>query len=253
MQRRTLLARTVGAIGAAGLVGKGSARRKQIERSSDRLFEGKPEETEIYQIDTDQPGPVGLVLGGFHGDEEAGYMAAERLTRCRITAGKLVLIPRVNEVGIEQGTRAHGERDPNRQYLLGERPTTELARGIWFVTATVDPDFVLTLHESRGLYSRSPSGVGQAVFYGPERVAATAERVVTETNTEFGLGSRYRFVTDAVDPYEKRGLYTHKTSVELGTPSYLVETFEGVPLRRRIDWQTSVARGLLAEYGLLQG
>lgn len=43
------------------------------------ILPGEPEETELFVIHSGQPGPCIFVVGGIHGDETAGWMAAERL------------------------------------------------------------------------------------------------------------------------------------------------------------------------------
>jgi predicted deacylase len=71
---------------------------------------GTPADTPVYVMDGAAPGGTVLVLGGTHGDEPAGGLAAVVLIeRARISAGRLIVIPRANASGFTHtiGQEAH--------------------------------------------------------------------------------------------------------------------------------------------------
>src|SRR5688572_14250874 len=82
------------------------------------LMPGTRYETPLYIFGTGRPGRIGLVLGGVHGNEPGGWLAAERaIQRRRPANGALLVIPRANVVAInllERTTDALG--DLNRSY-----------------------------------------------------------------------------------------------------------------------------------------
>jgi hypothetical protein len=61
---------------------------------------GTPGDTLVFELEGRVPGATALVLGGTHGDEPAGYLAAVVLVeRAQVSVGRLVVIPRANASG----------------------------------------------------------------------------------------------------------------------------------------------------------
>jgi hypothetical protein len=93
---------------------------------------GGPMDTPVYVLDSGGPGGTLVVLGGTHGDESAGYVAAVVLVeQARVTAGKVIVIPRANASGFTHnlGQEAHPQaftvdtaRGP-RTFTCGARVT----------------------------------------------------------------------------------------------------------------------------------
>lgn len=58
---------------------------------------GTPVDTKVYFMDSGVPGPTAIVLGGTHGNEIAGIMAATMIIeRGAVTRGRLIVIPHAN-------------------------------------------------------------------------------------------------------------------------------------------------------------
>jgi predicted deacylase len=58
-----------------------------------------------------------MVTGGIHGDEPAGYLAADEIATWAIDRGTLLVLPRANVPAIAFRTRnAPGEPDLNRTF-----------------------------------------------------------------------------------------------------------------------------------------
>ena len=62
-----------------------------------------------------ESGPTIVVIGGLHGDEKAGYLAARELKKWTITRGKLVLLPDAHIEAIRRDVRAY-PRNMNRLF-----------------------------------------------------------------------------------------------------------------------------------------
>jgi hypothetical protein len=93
---------------------------------------GGPGETPVYVLEGREPGGTALVLGGTHGDEPAGYLAAVLLVeRARVERGRLLVIPRANASGFTHniGQEAHpsqfeiGTPGGPRRFTYGARAT----------------------------------------------------------------------------------------------------------------------------------
>lgn len=70
---------------------------------------GTPGETPVFVLAGRRPGGTMLVLGGTHGDEPAGYLAAIVLVEAaRVDAGRLIVIPRANASGFTHNVPQEG-------------------------------------------------------------------------------------------------------------------------------------------------
>ncbi len=70
---------------------------------------GTPGDTDVFDLAGGRPGGTLLVLGGTHGDEPAGYLAAVVLVeRARVEAGRLIVIPRANASGFTHNVAQEG-------------------------------------------------------------------------------------------------------------------------------------------------
>ena len=142
------------------------------------IADGTPWKTAYYVRDSGVPGPVLLVVGGIHGNEPAGYRAAEQIRHWPIVRGRMVVIPRANVLALRAGTRflpdpARPQHDLNRDFPGedGERPKSPLARAIWNFVRQQRPDWIVDLHEGYQFHisHKPPAGkkksVGSTVIY----------------------------------------------------------------------------------------
>ncbi|ELY60616.1 succinylglutamate desuccinylase/aspartoacylase [Natronolimnohabitans innermongolicus JCM 12255] len=226
-------------------------------RESFTIRDGTAEETTVHVTTAEADGPTAVVLGGVHGNEVAGYVAANAIVDWQIDAGTLVTIPEASAIAVDRGTRTDDDGiDLNRQFPEGETPETQLAREIWAVVADYDADVVIDLHESTGLYAGDPvDGVGQAIFRsdGGWAVAAandaaeyTTRNYVDDPELAFQTGS---FSGPDSDPM---GLLVHKAARDLGSDAFLVETIStDVDLETRVQWHSAIVERLLTNELLL--
>jgi hypothetical protein len=88
--------------------GPGVARSGLLSEYSP-LLAGTPGETPVYIFESRNPGGTLLVLGGTHGDEIAGYLAAVVLVeQARVARGRLIVIPRANASGFTHNVPQEG-------------------------------------------------------------------------------------------------------------------------------------------------
>lgn len=266
MRRRTYLARSAAAgvacLGLSARAGGASRRSERATRSSgdrpDRrryaIAEGTDRETGVFVIDGRASGATAVVVGGMHGDEESGYLAAEDVASWRFDAGTVVVLPRANRPAIERGRRAAADGvDLNRQFPTGEAPTTRLARAIWGVVERHDPDVVLDLHRSKGIYGVHAGFVGQTVF--PTDAGGAPERAADAVASVNGSAVPWYLPLH----HYRRGnrltgsapMLIHKVAGDLNRAGYLVEATDFMLARRtRVRWERAVAERLLAAHGL---
>ncbi len=236
MNRRSVLAAGAIAVGVAG----GAAAIRSREESAGpgspephpgmdvetrAVMEGTDRETPIYELQAPESGPTAMVFGGLHGDEVNGYRAAEEVVGWRIETGTLVVVPWADVVAVERDSREGPDGDLNRTFPSGEEPTSDLSRELWAEVEASDPDVVLDLHRSRGIYDTHHQWVGQAIFpTGSGDAVADARAVIEHMNAErvprvmaphrFTLGN----TLTGANP-----LLIHKVGGDLERPGFLVE------------------------------
>ena len=219
------------------------------------LLPGTKYETPVHVIDSGKPGPTAFVVGGIHGDEPQGYISAGEMTRLRPTGGKLVVVPEANRRAIKRHARYTEEGDLNRQFPTGSTPESKLARALWSELVAHDPDVVVDLHSSSGIYKHDGK-VGQAIF--PTR--ATPENAVDACTR---IDDHYVDLSEYPSYYDfdcgntldgSRPLFVHKVYGDLHLPGYLVETTrEGTYIEDQVVWGTAAAESLLWQHGFLFG
>jgi hypothetical protein len=262
VNRRTALRRLLGGgfgllAGPAVRAGRGSEDSGvPTARPTTTLLPDTPHETGVYVVSGAEPGATALVVGGIHGDERSGYRAAARFVDAQPAVGTVVVVPRANRVAIEAGTRAGEHGDLNRQFPTGETPATPLAKALWGVVEHHDPDVVVDLHRSVGLYAYHDAAVGQAVFPTDTADAPSVAADVVETLNEavvpwsmplhdFRRGNRLT---------GSRPLLVHKVAGDRSQPGYIVETTRFlVDTETQTEWATRAAVELLSGHGIDYG
>ncbi|MGA9573662.1 MAG: hypothetical protein WBS20_06935 [Lysobacterales bacterium] len=152
-------------------------------------------DTDVFFLDSGKPGATGLIIGGTHGNEIAGSVAAlVALENAVITEGRLIVIPYTNRSaqsmpdsrnGIDQRLMVHS-RGGERYLTYGDRRTDPLDQH------SEDPDmyenpggFVLKNgQEARNLNRTYP---GKAVGTGTEQLAYAIIEMVKKERVDFSL------------------------------------------------------------------
>ncbi|MDP6605642.1 MAG: succinylglutamate desuccinylase/aspartoacylase family protein [Dehalococcoidia bacterium] len=147
--------------------------RGRVERT---LLAGSEWETPLLTTHSGVEGPRVMVLGGVHGNEPGGWLAAEGIAEWQPEAGSLLVVPRANVLSTYEFTRTlDGFGDLNRLYpgrADSVLPMSRMAAAITAAAREFEADLLLDLHESWGFYSeyasdqRGRSTLGQTVTKG---------------------------------------------------------------------------------------
>lgn len=216
-------------------------------------------ETPYYIHDSGLPGPTLLLVGGVHGNEPAGYRAVEQIRFWPLTKGKIVAIPQANLRGLTEDTRyipgaSQEARDLNRNFFNPQ--LHELALALWEFVLTVEPDWVLDLHEGyefrashKPADGKKPS-VGSSVIYRSspdmdplaERVLEAANAHVTSVDRKFVPLSRGPVSTGLAAACQRR----------FGAKAMILETtFKDQPLSLRTRQHRAMANVVLNHLGMI--
>lgn len=225
-----------------------------LRREERTIMAGTRYETPVHEVAAGMPGPTTLVVGGMHGDEPSGRRAAEHVAGWGVERGRLVVLPAANVPALERDARRGPHGDLNRQFPAtpNREPTSPPARAIWAFVREVDPDRLVDLHSSVGIYrpgDEEGSGVGQAIF--PTDVPpapADAGRVVEAANREFGLALSLAYRRGNLLDGD-RPMLAHRAGAVLDVPGFIVETYRRVSLDRQVDWHTFAVESLMREAG----
>ena len=249
--RRRFLQTAVATGAGLAALSSGSQRasaRTEYRTSYLRML-GTDDEQRIHYYRAPRDGPTTLIVGGIHGDEKAGYLAADEISEWSVDRGELVVIPRAHPSAIAADHRPWSN-DLNRQFPpTGGECSTELARVLWSVVEHHDPDLVLDLHSSRGIYKSGDGGVGQAMFptwTSPAR--SMGEKTVAALNDRFGLSGDMAYrMGNTLDA--DRDMLMHRVAGVLDRPGFICETTEKAPLDDQLAWHLFTVEHVLAQFG----
>ena len=203
-----------------------------ITKTSGTIGAGNPWETQWYAIDSGLPGPTVLVTGGVHGNEPAGFRAARQIQYWPINSGRLVVIPRVNTLGLQANTRwipKHRNdkklRDLNRNFPTDKRPDTqtELAAAVWDYVKQLKPDYVFDLHEGFAIHRVNSKSVGSSVISFPDSTnVKLAKSMVAAVNATIENEQHHFSLLAGSGPAV--GSLARAAGEQLGAKAYILET-----------------------------
>ncbi len=136
------------------------------------LLEGTGQETPWHRVESGEPGPIVMIVGGVHGNEPAGARAAEQIRHWPLKRGELIVIPRANVAGLRARMRFVPNRPPATRDLNRNFPKTDeknetagvLAGAIWSLAKERKPDWLLDLHEGTDFHQINKKSVGSSII-----------------------------------------------------------------------------------------
>lgn len=203
--------------------------------------------TALYVIQSGKPGPVVLIVGGVHGNETAGYKAAQQLCSFQPRKGTLLVIPEANQLAIKAKKRvAIGQADLNRAFPSTKSGNAKgvLAKSILNVIKDYQVDWVMDMHEGYE-YSKnkSSSSVGQSLIYSPTANTKTlAQSIIALLNKSINSSSKQFSLLR----YPVKGSIAKAATVTVGANSFIFETCSKEPLSKRVNNQLIAANKLLS-------
>ncbi len=209
---------------------------------------GTPYETEYFVKSTqDDYGPKVCVIGGVHGNEPAGYLAARKLLNWRITRGALIVLPDAHKEAIRRNVRGYPGNmnamfpgDPNGSDMQ------RLAYEIWSMINYHRPGLLVTLHESAGFHKRDPTKYGYTLCHDSAVLNSFFQRCIDRVNPD--IADPLRKFEIFVEPHPTCPTYCAWT--QLAIPGTSIETCTDTDLATRIRHQLMMCMGLFDEAGL---
>jgi len=237
-------------------------------------FPNTDHELHVYHIHGREPGTTMLIIGGIHGNEPGGYLAADLYADLSLRRGNLIVVPRANIQAIHQNSRGP-EGDLNRRFGGYDDGHVDREIAVVLEDLMTQADVLLNLHDGSGFYSpaeegprRNPRLWGQSViidtgaFTMPDGresdLFGTASRVVwqvndliTEAGHHFKVKNTLTFDENS-SHREQRGSATFYAVSEAGIPGFGVETSQDIRLEAlRVEYQVLVINAFLDAYDIV--
>lgn len=134
----------------------------------------------LHKIESAEPGPTMLVIGGIQGDEPGGFTAASLLvTNYQIQRGNLWVVPNLNFESILKRSRGvYGDMNRKFKNIAEDDPEYQLVNKIKKIILHEKVDLVLNLHDGSGFYRdeyidkwHNPGRWGQSIIIDQEKIA----------------------------------------------------------------------------------
>ncbi|MEI6194414.1 MAG: succinylglutamate desuccinylase/aspartoacylase family protein [Verrucomicrobiota bacterium] len=213
--------------------------------------------TPCHLIDSGNPGPTVMVVGGMHGNEPAGAMAAEGIRHWPIQNGRLIVIPRANFPGLEAGKRLIPGLETNLSNLNRNFPRAngtnlaargELAQAIWKIAADQKPDWVIDLHEGFDFHQLNEKSVGSSIICFPIAAGQSAADEMLASVNETITNALLKFVRREM-PID--GSLARAAGEHLRVPAMIIETTSTQPMEQRVQQHQIAVGSLLVRLGML--
>lgn len=209
-------------------------------------------ETSGCIVDSGVAGPVALILGGVHGNEPAGAVAADKVCGFSPVVGKIVVVARVNPLGLKENVRYLQEiGDMNRVYPpKGDNtPAEQLGTEMIGLMERQRITMLIDLHEARTFHRIDQTSLGQTLLFADNsESAALAMDTVDAVNREINEGVR-KFTLVGHPIRNSSAWYAGKN---MGIAAFTVETSAQQPLEDRIEQHLAIVRELLTSGGWLR-
>lgn len=247
------------ALGFATVAGAAAGTAEKISfTTTNWVLPGTRFATVCYRVDSGNPGPTVMVVGGVHGNEPAGAQAAESIRQWPIRTGKLIVIPRANVTGLAANQRRITElatnlSDLNRDYPRAKQTDNaargDLAQAIWKIACDNKPDWVLDLHEGYDFHQLNEKSVGSSIICFPIPAGQLAADAMLATVNEVITNAQWKFVRRNM-PID--GSLARAAGEHLHVPAMILETTDKQPMELRVREHQIMVRQLLKQLGVVE-
>lgn len=228
------------------------------QRSSGKIGDGQPWQTEWFSFDSQKKGPVVMIFGGVHGNEPAGFRAAMQIKNWTVDKGKLIVVPQANKLGLRANTRWIPEfrndkalKNLNRNFPTKADPSTktELATALWTFIQDHQPDWFFDLHEGFDFHRINPKSVGSSVIAFPEQ-KDLASKLASGADQHISADRAFSVLAKS-GPIN--GSVARACGEQLGAKSFILETtFKDQPISKRTRQHRAMVATALQIIGVTQ-
>lgn len=216
-----------------------------------KLLEGTGEELTVTVVQGAAAGPAIYIVGGLHGDEQAGWLAGELLCGMGIEAGTVYILAPANTYGAEHNQRKTAEGwDLNRAFPGEEGSGIDarrIANAIYEDIQDKQPCLVLDLHEANPHEGERDSLGNSVICLDLEGIDGLILDILLAT--EAGELCNQPFTIFNSPPV---GSINRLCREGLGIPAITVETDRTEALWQRVDNHLAIADYILRYYSICE-
>ncbi|MDH3355074.1 MAG: M14/M99 family metallopeptidase, partial [Chromatiales bacterium] len=223
----------------------------------------------LHKIESGQPGPTVLVIGGIQGDEPGGFHAASMLvTNYQATKGSIWVVPNLNFSSIINRSRGlNGDMNRKFKEVGADDPDYRAVNRIKTLIRNPQIDFIFNLHDGSGFYrptredkTHNPDRWGQSIIIDQEHVenpqfsniGDLSRRAISHINNHL-LNNDHL--------YHLRNTYTSKGNKEMektltyyainnGKAAVGIEASKNLPTHERVYYHLQAIESLFNELGV---
>jgi len=215
------------------------------------LMKDTPYATPAYVYKASVEGPAVMVVGGVHGNEPAGSLAAQKFCDVDLLKGTLIVIPKANITALAAEVRTLPETgDLNRSYpgKKAGTPAEEITYEIVQLMQQYKVAMVLDLHEGYAFNTEEPKSVGETILPGKDDIS-----------TILAIDAMEHVNKQITDPKKKfsvlanpiAGSTAYYANTVLKVPAFTIETSSRQPLEDRVKYSFTIASFLVASQGVI--
>lgn len=235
----------VAALAAAALTSATGAKARSF---SYQLLDGTGQELPVCVVAGKEEGVSIYIVAGIHGDEKAGFMAADRLKNIRLEAGTLYILSPANRYGAAQNERLTEEgRDLNRNFPGDSEgcDAERIAAAVYEDIKDKNPALVLDLHEARP-ETKGRDALGNSLIC--QSIEKTGDMILElMAESDKGMVGSVPLTLYGSPP---TGSINRIITEQLDIPVITVETFREEELEQRIENHLEITEFVMRYYGL---
>lgn len=223
----------------------------------------------LHKIESDQPGPTVLVIGGIQGDEPGGFHAASMLvTNYKATKGAIWVVPNLNFSSIINRSRGlNGDMNRKFKEVGKDDPDYQSVNRIKALIRDQQIDFIFNLHDGSGFYRptridkmHNPNRWGQSIIIDQEIIDTPKFANVGDISRS-AIKKVNRHLLTKEHIYNLHNTHTHKGDKEMektltyfainnGKAAVGIEASKNLPTHERVYYHLQVMESLLDELGI---
>lgn len=216
------------------------------------ILQGTPYVTNAYVYESSKPGPAVMIVGGVHGNEPAGSLAAQKFCEIPVLKGTVIVVPRANATALAANVRTLPEvGDINRAYP-GKQDGTQ-AEKISFAIVQLMKQYkvsmVVDLHEGYAFNALDSKSVGETILPGKDDTSVLLAMDAVEAINQ-KIKEPYKRFSVLANPIV--GSTAHYANSYLKVPAFTVETSDKQALDDRVEYSFQIAKFLISSQGVIE-
>lgn len=206
----------------------------------------------IDTLDSYEPGPTILMVGGTHGNEPAGKYALNRLmeSNIKLRRGNLIIIQEANKSGgfLHSRWLLHNWLHPDLNRNYTDQGKEEISKKI--IENVHQADLIVDFHEAWGFRNKNKDSMGSTLSYTTDQSKHLANEIIDQLNQTIGEDYKKFTLNDEIDD-----LLTLRNFAGRCNKDYILMETTGQnnvqTIETRINQNMTMINHILLKYGMI--